>query len=111
MSFRLLLIAILVVIAVYTGIVIANHGLNLLPIFFGDIAKMAWPGQFNLDFLCMLILSATWVSWRHNFSGTGMGLGLLALFGGASFLSVYLFILSVQNKGNVAAILLGQRQP
>jgi hypothetical protein len=111
MSFRLLLIAIWVVIAVYTGIVIANHGLNLLPIFFGDIAKMAWPGQFNLDFLCMLILSATWVSWRHNFSGAGMGLGLLALFGGASFLSVYLFILSVQNKGNVAAILLGQRQP
>jgi hypothetical protein len=111
MSFRLLLIAIWVVIAVYTGIVIANHGLNLLPIFFGDIAKMAWPGQFNLDFLCMLILSATWVSWRHNFSGAGMGLGLLTLFGGASFLSVYLFILSVQNKGNVAAILLGQRQP
>jgi hypothetical protein len=91
----------------YTAVVISNHGLGLLPIFFGDMATMAWPGQFNLDFMFMLLLSALWVSWRHRFSVGGLGLALLALFGGASFLTVYLFVLSLQSKGNVKAILLG----
>jgi len=29
---------------------------------------MQWPGQFNLDFMCMLLLAGLWVSWRHRFS-------------------------------------------
>ena len=49
--FRLFLFACLLVVASYTGVVIAQHGLNLLPLFIGDIAVMAWPGQFNVDFL------------------------------------------------------------
>ncbi len=60
--FRILLAVIFVAIAGYTAIVIANHGMNLLPVFFGDMATMAWPGQFNLDFMCMLTLSALWVA-------------------------------------------------
>ncbi len=61
-AFRVLLIVILVVLAGYTADVIANHGWGLLAVFFGDIGRMEWPGQFNLDFLFMLTLSATWVS-------------------------------------------------
>ena len=107
-AFRVLLIVLCLTIASYTGIVIANHGINLLPIFFGDMATLTWPGQFNLDFMCMLTLSGLWVSWRHDFSGSGMALGLLALFLGASFLTIYLLILSYQTKGNMKELLLGK---
>ena len=108
--FRLLLISIFTAITLYTAVVIANHGLNLLPVFFGDMAALAWPGQFNLDFMCMLGLSGLWVAWRHRFSGAGIALGVLAFFGGALFLSVYLLVESFRAQGNVAALLLGQRR-
>jgi len=107
--FRTMLIAMFAVLAGYTGLVVANHGLDLIPVFFGDIAKMAWPGQFNLDFLFMLTLSATWVAWRHRFTPGGLALGLVALVGGASFLSIYLLIVSFQVKGDARALLMGNR--
>lgn len=94
-------------IAIYTVIVISNHGINLFPIFFGDIAKMAWPGQFNFDFLCFLILSGMWVAWRHRFSKMGILLSILAFFGGAFFLSGYLFFHSYKSKGDLRQLLLG----
>jgi hypothetical protein len=56
----------------------------------------------------MLTLSGLWVSWRHDFSASGMALGLLALFLGASFLTIYLLILSYQTKGNMKELLLGK---
>lgn len=105
-AFRILLLTIFVVIAGYTAIVIANHGMGLLPIFFGDMATMSWPGQFNLDFLCMLLLSGTWVAWRHRFSPAGIMLGLLALFGGAFFLSAYLLVVTGRER-DVRILLLG----
>ena len=73
--FRLFLAAWLVVIVAYTSVTVANHGLDLLPVFFGDMAEMGWPGQFNLDFMGFLALSALWVAWRHQFSPAGLGLG------------------------------------
>ncbi len=104
---RLLLIAIFTVIVTYTGMVISNHGINLLPIFFGDMAKLGWPGQFNLDFMCMLTISGLWVAWRHDFGVAGIALGLVAVFGGALFLSIYLLIESYRCGGNVRNLLLG----
>ena len=109
-AFRALLITLWLVIAGYTAVVVAHHGFGLLPIFFGDMATMAWPGQFNLDFLCMLTLSGLWVSWRHHFSAPGLALGLLALFGGAFFLTAYLFIVTVQAKGHMHQVLLGKER-
>jgi len=104
--FRILLAVIWVAIAGYTVVVVASHGMNLMPVFFGDMAKMEWPGQFNLDFLCMLMLSGLWVSWRHEFSPAGIVLGLLALFGGALFLSAYLLIVTAKQP-DVRLLLLG----
>lgn len=104
---RIVLSLILVALASYTGVVVWNHGMGLLPIFFGDMAKMAWPGQFNLDFMCMLALSGLWVSWRHRFSGPGILLGVAALFGGALFLSVYLLVESFRANADLASLLLG----
>jgi hypothetical protein len=107
-AFRIFLATIFVVIAIYTAIVGVNHGYGLFTVFFGDMAAMGWPGQFNLDFMFMLALSALWVSWRHQFSGVGLLLGLLAFVGGASFLSIYLFIVAGQSNGNAKELLLGR---
>jgi len=106
--FRIFLVTIIAAVGVYTAIVIAHHGMGLYPIFFGDIAAMSWPGQFNLDFLCFLIMSGVWVAWRHAFSVGGLVLGFAAFNLGAPFLAAYLLIESVRNKGDSAAILLGK---
>lgn len=106
-AFRALLLVMWLALVIYTGFTISNHGLTLFPIFFGDIAKVIWPGQFNLDFSCFLILSALWTAWRAKFSSLGLALGAVASVGGAGFLLPYLLILSFQTRGNIAAILLG----
>ena len=81
-AFRLLLGTIFIVIAAYTAIVVSNHGLGLLPVFFGDIAKVAWPGQFNLDFMCFLALSALWLAWRHHLRRLDSSWGSLVFLAG-----------------------------
>jgi hypothetical protein len=107
-AFRVFLVAMWLCIALYTASVIANHGLGLFSVFFGDIAKMGWPGQFNLDFMFMLSLSGLGTAWRNEFSGAGLALALLALFLGAPFLSVYLLVLLAQTKGDLGVVLLGK---
>lgn len=106
--FRILLVAMFVTLLAYTGVVITHHGWNLFPIFFGDMAEVAWPGQFNLDFMCMLALSALWVAWRHRFSVAGLLLAVVAFTGGTPFLSIYLLILSMQTNGDMREMLLGK---
>ena len=108
--FRILLVLILVVLSGYTAIVISSHGWNLLPIFFGDMALVGWPGQFNMDFMGFLILSALWTTWRHHFSPLGLALGLVAFFGGMVFLTTYLLTASYQVKGDFRALLLGAQR-
>ncbi len=98
------------ILAIYTTVVIAHHGVDLLPVFFGDIGKIAWPGQFNLDFLCFLTLSAAWTAWRNSYSATGLGLAVVAFFGGAGFLLPYLLILTVRTGGDMAEVLLGKER-
>lgn len=107
---RIILVVIFLSIFTYTVITISVHGVNLLPIFFDDISKMAWPGQFNVDFSCFLILSALWVSWRNTFSLTGILLGIIAAFGGALFLSAYMFIESFRVDGDIYSLLLGKER-
>jgi hypothetical protein len=106
--FGLLLTAMFITVALYTGVTIGKHGPNLLPVFFGDIGKFTWPGQFDLDFMCMLALSAIWVAWRHLFSAADLGLAILAFFGGTGFLSAYLLVVSLRAKGRTGEVLLGQ---
>lgn len=106
-AFRTLLVAMLIVLAGYTAVVISNHGPGLLAVFFGDMATMGWPGQFNLDFMFMLALSAIWVAWRHDFSVAGVALAALAFLGGALFLTIYLLIVSRQAHGDVRRLLVG----
>ena len=107
-AFRTLLIVFIVAIISFTGVVISNHGWNLLPIFFGDMAAMTWPGQFNFDFFCFLILSGLWLAWRHHFSTGGIVLGVLGLFGGIMFLAPYLLIASFKANGDMKILFLGK---
>ncbi len=107
--FRLLLVLLLIVLGTYTTVVILEYGMNLFQVFFGDMAAVNWAGQFNLDFMFMLAFSALWVSWRHGFSPAGLGLGVLAFFLGAGFLTVYLLIISRGAGGDFARVLLGDR--
>jgi hypothetical protein len=106
-ALRVLLLAIFTTIVLYTAVVISNHGLNLLPVFFGDIAEMDWAGQFNLDFSGFLTLSALWLAWRHHFSPLGLGLGVLGFFGGAPVVTAYLLIVSFSCNGDAGVLLLG----
>ncbi|MEL6875120.1 MAG: hypothetical protein AAGM33_06540 [Pseudomonadota bacterium] len=107
--FRSTLIILFVSIVGYTLVTVSNHGWGLVPVFFGDIAEMAWPGQFNFDFLGFLILSALWVAWRYKFSATGLLLSPLALTGGILFLSFYLLVISFTEGENIKSILLGKQ--
>lgn len=108
LAFRTILALLFTALAIYTALVIANHGWNLLPIFFGDMAAMGWPGQFNADFMGFLVLSACWLAWRNDFSPTGILLAVCGFFGGIMFLAPYLFIMSIRTKGDIAALMLGE---
>lgn len=106
-GFRVLLALIFTSIVGYTLVVVADHGMGLFPVFFGDIAEMAWPGQFNFDFMGFLILSGLWLAWRHHFSPAGLALGVLGFFGGAPVLTAYLFVASFHANGDMATLMLG----
>lgn len=106
--FRVLLGFLFACLAIYTAVVISNHGWNLLPIFFGDMASMGWPGQFNADFMGFLILSASWIAWRNGFSPAGLLLAVCGFFGGIMFLAPYLFYLSYKVDDSMPRLLLGE---
>lgn len=106
---RLLLILLLVVILPYTGLVIAQHGLDFVSVFVSDIARVGWPGQFNLDFASLLLLAALWVAWRHRFSAPGLVLAGLVPVGGTPVLCIYLLVQSARAGGDVRRLLVGSR--
>jgi hypothetical protein len=108
--FRLLLVAIIATVGVYTAFVIPVHGLNFFPPYVGDIAKLGWPGQFNVDFSGMLLLGSLWLMWRHHFSPLGLLFGLIIFVGGAPFLCSYLLVESFRTNGDVKALLLGKQR-
>jgi hypothetical protein len=107
---RIFLAALLLVLGGYTLVVASRHGWDLLPVFFGDIAALTWNGQFNMDFLGFLLLSGLWVAWRHHFSAAGLGLGLVAVFGGMLFLGTYLLVAGVPARGDLRVLLLGAQR-
>jgi hypothetical protein len=108
--FRLFLVVLFTGVAGYTVVVVRDHGLGLFEVFFGDMARMGWAGQFNVDFMAMLALSGTWLAWRHHFSPVGILMGTLGFFGGAPVLTAYLFCASFVANGDVKELLLGQER-
>lgn len=107
-AFRIYLALVTLALGSYTLMVGAEHGWNLLPLFFAAIAEGTWQGQFNTDFMGFLSLSALWVAWRHGFSAGGVALGVTAFFGGMMFLAPYLLWASTRSGGTAAGLLLGE---
>lgn len=108
--FRLFLAALVLAIVGYTAGTIEHHGWNLMPVFFDAIGQRAWPGQFNVDFMGLLSLSALWLAWRHHFSPVGLALGVLGFFGGTPVLATYLLVASVRARGDTRVLMLGPRR-
>ena len=107
-AFRVILVLLFLWVVGYTIPVLAEFGLApLFPTFFGDMAAFTWPGQFNADFFGFLILSGTWVAWRNQFSPLGIGLGVVAVFGGIPFLTAYLFIMSFKVNDDLRLLIMG----
>lgn len=79
-GFRTFLIVVGAALAVYTAVLVSRYGMGLLPVFFGDIAAVGWPGQINLGFLCFLGLSAVCTAWRNGFPSAGLKFALVAFF-------------------------------
>lgn len=78
-------------------------------VFMADIKGLSWRAQFNVDFLVHLVLLGTWVAWRNRFRPVGVALGVFCMLGGGAFALVYVFVASIQAKGSVQKLLLGQR--
>ncbi|WP_088310983.1 hypothetical protein [Novosphingobium sp. B 225] len=108
-ALRLYLILAWTALIAFTAFVIGRDGLNLLPVFFGDIAAGHWPGQFNADFLSFLALSALWTGWRNGWTVLGWLLAVAAFFLGGGFLMAYLLILLHRENGDMRRVLLGVR--
>jgi hypothetical protein len=106
--FRLLLVAIVAIVGIYTVLVIQQQGIDFLTPFYADIFKMGWPGQFNMDFHAFLILGSIWLMWRHHFSPLGLLFGLVIFAGGAPFLCSYLLVVLARDKADIAELLLGK---
>lgn len=108
--FRICLSAFLGVLLFYTLIVVSEHGPNLIPIFLGELLALTWSGQFNLDFMGFLLLSAAWVLWRNRFTPVSIVLALAAFLGGMIFLTIYLLFLSFKTDGNIVRVMLGEER-
>lgn len=96
--------------ALYTLKVGMGHGWDLASVFLTDLTAFNWSGQFNLDFLTYLWLSALWLAWRHNFSPAGIVLALVASVGGMLFLAIYLLVVSFRADGDLKVVLLGEHR-
>ena len=108
--FRAFLAVFLIVLTAYTAKVGLQYGWNIIPMFFSEMQALTWQGQFNLDFMGFLLLSAIWCIWRNNYSPAGWGLSIFAATGGMMFLTIYLLYLSITTGGDIKAIMLGEQR-
>lgn len=96
-------------VAVYTAIALSREGIDLLTPFLSNVASLGWSGQFNLDFLCYLMLSGLWVMWRSRFSLRAVLTGLMLMVLGIVAFAPYVLFLLLKENGNLKAVLVGER--
>ena len=105
--FRLVLMAMTVLIVLFTLAATANGGLDLFTPFLRPVFEMNWQGQFNIDFLTYLVLSGLWMAWRSGFSRSGLLLGIAAPPLGMLFFAPYLIYLIGRSENCSRKLLLG----
>jgi len=106
-GFRWALITMMALIVVFTVAAVANGGINLVTPFLTPILALSWQGQFNIDFMCYLVLSGIWMAWRGGFTVDSMALGILAPPLGILFFAPYLLYLVGKLNGDPRRLLLG----
>lgn len=94
---------------IYTFFAIKNEGVDLISIFVKNILALNWSGQFNLDFLCYLLLSGFWIMWRNNFNSKSIITGFIAMVLGIIFFAPYILWLIHKENGNLKRVLVGDR--
>ncbi len=104
---RFVLMALFTAIFAYTVYTVSVYGWTLIPIFLGDLFSGTWRGQFNLDFLTYLWLSALWIAWRGGFTGGAIAIALAASVLGMIFFAPYVLYLTAQSGGDMRKLLLG----
>jgi hypothetical protein len=98
-------------IGIYSGIQLISFSKarsRLFQFFIGNIVAMNWSGQFNVDFICYLMLSGFWIMWRSKFSIGSVILGFAAMILGILFFSPYLMYLLNKSNGNLKLLFLGE---
>jgi hypothetical protein len=110
MIIKALLILFSVTIWVYTIAVLANSDSGSLGVFFTDIMAVTWRGQFNVDFLCYVILAAFWIAWRNCFTPIGIAMAIIGGSLGMLFLAPYLLSNVIKKKGNLTLVFLGDQK-
>ena len=96
----------LIGVSVYTLLTVTQHGWNFMQVFLTDLFCLTWRGQFNLDFMTYLMLSALWVAWRGGFSAGAIGLALGASVLGMPYLAAYILI-QMRKVDSLEELLLG----
>jgi hypothetical protein len=104
----LLLLLQLAFIIVFSLTAFLKQGPNLFQFFIDNIEAMNWSGQFNVDFICYLMLSGFWIMWRSKFSIGSVILGFSAMILGILFFSPYLIYLLKKSDGNLKLLFLGE---
>jgi hypothetical protein len=107
--FKTLLIGQTIGLITYTFFAFQNEGANLFRVFINNLISLTWSGQFNLDFLCYLMLSGLWIMWRNKFTVKSIILGSIAMVLGIVLFAPYLLWLTNKENGNLKRVLIGDR--
>jgi len=107
---KFILVAITILLLVYTWLAFKNEGINLFAIFFSNIQSLTWNGQFNLDFSSYLLLSGLWIMWRNKFTPISIVLGVVASIVGIVVFAPYLYYLIFKEKDDLVKVLIGERR-
>jgi NADH:ubiquinone oxidoreductase subunit 2 (subunit N) len=88
---------------VYTLVVISREGMNFADPFISSLLSVTWSGQFNLDFLCYLMLSGLYVMWRGRFRASAVLMGALCMVLGILVFAPYLLYIIAYKRESLLA--------
>ncbi|MCH7403338.1 hypothetical protein ACFOUP_08180 [Belliella kenyensis] len=107
--FKTLLIVQTIGLLTYTFFAIQTDGVDLFSVFVKNVFSLNWSGQFNLDFMCYLLLSGLWIMWRNKFNNKSILLGLVAMVLGIVLFAPYILWLTYKEKGDITRVVIGNR--
>lgn len=108
-AFRIFLMVAWLAITILTVYVITKLGFTWPQVYINDLLAVDWRSQFNTDLIIYLTLTSIWMYWRENSMTRGLILVLLHMNLGAMFGCAYLLWLTYETKGDVKALLIGNR--